>query len=118
MHYNQKQSIAQIEQHKQSLLNEETNISLTAILQSEECNSIISECREFRDRIYSPQKTLLIFIKQVLDPDKSCKNAVAGVLVEFPPISINFEDRKRPVYPRVLEELLAIGGSESRRRCQ
>ncbi len=30
----------------------------------------------------SPTKTLFTFIKQVLNPDKSCKKVVAGVVVE------------------------------------
>jgi len=35
---------------------------------------------EYRKRLYDPIITLWIFIRQVLDPDKSCKNAVSGVL--------------------------------------
>lgn len=72
----------QIEKHKQSLLNGKADISLTDILNSEECQRLLNECREFRDRIYTPLKTVFIFIKQILNPDKSCKKAVAGVVVE------------------------------------
>src|SRR3569623_1186884 len=78
----QKYKIAQIESHKQALLDGKTAISLTAILSSDQCQQIISECREFRDRIYTPLKTLFMFIKQVLNPDKSCKRAVAEGVAE------------------------------------
>lgn len=73
---------AQIEKHKQGLLNGKGEISLTAILESEKFQTIISTCREFRDRIYNPLVTLLIFIKQVLCPDKSCKQAVVNYISE------------------------------------
>lgn len=35
---------------------------------------------KYRKRLYDPIITLWIFIRQVLDPDKSCKKAVSGVL--------------------------------------
>lgn len=76
----QKHTITQIKFYKESLC--ENDISLTKILESEKFQTIINECREFRDRVYTPLKTILVFIKQVLDSDKSCKNAVAGVVVE------------------------------------
>lgn len=79
---NKKRTLAQIEKHKQFLLSGQTDISLTTILNSERCQRILSECRDFRDRVYTPIKTAFIFIKQVLNPDKSCKKAVAGVIVE------------------------------------
>lgn len=82
MNYNNKQKLAQIKNQKKALLNGEADISLTNILNSEPCQRIISECREFRERIYTPIKTLFTFIKQVLNPDKSCKKAVAGVVLE------------------------------------
>ena len=34
----------------------------------------------YRKRVYDPIITLWVFICQVLDPDKSCRNAVSGVL--------------------------------------
>jgi hypothetical protein len=82
MDSNQKSKLTQIENHKKFLLNGKMDISLTDILSSEKCQQIISECREFRDRIYPPLKTLFMFIKQVLNADKSCKKAVAGSIVE------------------------------------
>jgi len=82
MDVNQKFKLAQIKKHKDFLLNGKKDISLNAILGSEKCQLIISECRDFRDGIYTPLKTLFTFIKQVLNPDKSCKNAVVEVLAE------------------------------------
>jgi hypothetical protein len=73
---------AQIKKHKQALMGGNQEISLTGILNSKECQRILSGCREFRDRIYTPIKTILTFIKQVLNPDKSCQKAVDDVRVE------------------------------------
>jgi len=81
MDVKQKLKIAQIERYKKSL-SDQNNISLNKIIGSERCQKIISECRDFRDRIYTPIKTLFTFIKQILNPDKSCKNAVAGLAAE------------------------------------
>lgn len=82
MNSNKKRTLAQIEKQKKSLLNGKATISLTAILHSERCQQILSGCCQYRDRIYTPFKTVFTFIKQVLNPDKSCKKAVAGVAVE------------------------------------
>lgn len=82
MDYNNKRKLAQIKNQKNVLVSSEGDISLTNILNSETCQTIISESREFRDRIYPPQKTIFTFVKQVLNPDKSSKNAVAGVVLE------------------------------------
>lgn len=75
----QKCVVVQIKKYKQTLINGDKEISLTDILNSEPCQQVLSGCREFRDRIYTPIKTIFIFIKQVLNPDKSCKKAVADV---------------------------------------
>jgi hypothetical protein len=77
-----KQKIVQIEKHKEAFLNEKVDISLTAILNSKQCQQLLNGCREFRDRIYSPLTTVFMFIKQVLSPDKSCKNAVSRHIAE------------------------------------
>lgn len=81
MDVKQKLKLAQIEKHKE-LLSDKSTISLNEIVGSEKCQQIISESRYFRDRIYTPIKTLFIFIKQVLNPDKSSKNAVAAFAAE------------------------------------
>ena len=81
MDVKQKLKLAQIKKHKKSLSDKDT-ISLNEIISSKKCQQIVSECRDFRDRIYTPLKTLFIFIKQVLNPDKSCKNAVADLVAE------------------------------------
>lgn len=81
MHDSQKIKIAQIKNKKNSLLERTGKISLTATLNSEPCQRIFSQC-VFRDRIYTPVKTALMFIKQVLSSDKSCKKAVAEFVAE------------------------------------
>lgn len=82
MDFKQKYSLIQIKKQKQTLIDGKTSSLLNAILGSSKCQNIISQCREFREGIYTPLKTLFIFIKQVLNPDKSCKNAVADVVAE------------------------------------
>lgn len=83
MDFKQKIAIAQIKNHKQSLIDNKRNISLNKILGSKRFQSIIINCRPYREVVYTPIKTLFIFIKQVLNPDKSCKNAVAEVVAEY-----------------------------------
>lgn len=74
--------VTQIEEKKQSLLNDNSDLCLTRLLESEACTKLINQCRPFRDRLYTPFKTVCVFIKQVLSPDKSCKKAVAALSVE------------------------------------
>jgi Transposase DDE domain len=81
MDIKQKLKLAQINKHKDSLF-DRSKISLNEILSSKKCQCIISECRNFRKRIYTPITTLFVFIKQVLNSDKSCKNAVAELVAE------------------------------------
>lgn len=81
MDVNHKLKLAQIKKHKKCI-SDKNNISLNEILSSEKCQHIMSGCRDFRDRVYTPLKTLFMFIKQVLNPDKSCKNAVAELAAE------------------------------------
>ena len=73
---------SQIKKQKRALIDGGNDISLTDILGSNACQQVLSGCREFRERIYTPMKTIFTFIKQVLNPDKSCKKAVADASVE------------------------------------
>lgn len=82
MDFKHKSKLSQIKKYKQSLSESKVTLSLTKIFESDKCQLIISNCREFRERTYTPLKTLFIFTKQVLNPDKSCKNAVAEVVAE------------------------------------
>src|SRR5438034_11426228 len=82
MDFKQDSQIAQIEKIKKSLINNKSDISLSSILSSKPCQDIFNNCRKFRSRVYTPMKTVFTFIKQVLNPDKSCKKAVAGAVVE------------------------------------
>lgn len=83
MDFNQKRIASQINFEKNVLLKEKQEISLTNILGSERCQDIIANSREFRERIYTPLNTLLMFIKQVISPDKSCKNIVTETIAKF-----------------------------------
>lgn len=82
MDFKQKATITQINLYKQEILDNKKDISLTKIMNSKKCQSIMMDCREYRDRIYTPFKTLIIFIKQVLHSDKSCKNALGCAIAE------------------------------------
>ena len=72
----------QIEEQKNNLRDEENNFSLDNILSTQACQSIIEQCRAYRERVYTPLKTVIMFIKQMLDPDKSCRNVVASEATE------------------------------------
>jgi len=73
----------QINFEKNALVKGKKEISLTKILGSQQCQNIVENCREFRDRIYTPWNTLLMFIKQVISPDKSCKNIVTEIIANY-----------------------------------
>ncbi len=47
------------------------------IPQQELVKWVAEETGEYRERIYGPLKTLMLFIEQVLGADKSCQDAVA-----------------------------------------
>src|SRR5579862_7168212 len=83
MHFIQKRIATQINFEKNTLLKEESDISLTNILGCEQCQDIIANCRNFRERIYTPWTTLLMFIKQSISPDKSCKNIVTENVAKY-----------------------------------
>lgn len=82
MDINPKFKLEQIKKYKQSLSDRKNKMSLNDILCSDKCQSVINGCRDFRDRVYTPLKTLFIFVKQVLNPDKSCRNAIAEFVAE------------------------------------
>lgn len=67
---------------KQTLLNDTVELCLARILKTEACSQLIDQCKPFRERVYTPLKTICVFVKQVLSTDKSCKKAVAGLAVE------------------------------------
>ena len=73
---------AQIESQKAYLLNKEENTLLSILSTMDCCQQIIKASRQFRARIYTPFQTILSFIKQVLDADKSCSKAVISVASE------------------------------------
>jgi len=71
----------QIARHK-NVLDGATDIQLNNILNSENNLKIIEQCREYRKRVFTPFVTLFTFVKQVLDPDKSCRKAISKVIAE------------------------------------
>ena len=73
---------SQIEQQRNTLFKDTGTISITNVLESDVFQTIIMNCREFRSRVFTPFVTLLIFIKQVLCPDKSCKQAITDFISE------------------------------------
>ena len=53
------------------------------ILSSKELNLIIERhTPEHRERIFTPSKTLSMFIKQALSPDRSCTRAVNDFIID------------------------------------
>lgn len=68
--------------YQKKLLDDTLAIKLNSILNSKQFHSIVGQCREYRERIFTPFITLMTFVKQVLDPDKSCRKAVAMVVAE------------------------------------
>jgi hypothetical protein len=123
MDIKQKLKLAQIKKYKKSLSAKKT-ICLNEIIGSEKCQQIISECRDFRDRIYTPLKTLFIFIKQVLNPDKSCKNAVADLvaeqlITEGKIVSTNtgsYSDARQRLPEQLISELVKETGKSSEKK--
>ncbi len=87
MHYVINKLKSQIEKQKATLLDDEGSLSIESLLSSDKFQSIINNCRSFRSRFYTPFVTLILFIRQVLSPDKSCKNTVATFLA-----SVSTED--------------------------
>jgi hypothetical protein len=70
----------QIETTKSWLL-EEKQGALSNVLTTIDSKAL-SKTNKSRSRIFTPLTTICTFIKQVLSSDKSCKNAVSGVLAE------------------------------------
>jgi len=113
--------VNQIKKEKEVLLGDGQDMSLNKILSSEACQTITSECREFRERVYTPIQTIFMFVKQVLNPDKSCRNAVAGAVAEQvfageKPASINtgpFCKARRRLPEETLHELVRETGNSA-----
>lgn len=80
---NSKESAQEIQFNRYKTgFNKEATKALTDLFHSKECSNLINECCWFFqvNTLYNPLTTLFTFIKQVLSADKSCKNAVSGVL--------------------------------------
>lgn len=79
MNVKQSASILQLINQKQFIHQDKDGLLFKA-LTSEESQGIINTNSEFRNRLYTPLRTVYTFIKQVLCADKSCKNAVSEVV--------------------------------------
>jgi len=105
MNSNQNRAMAQIVGYQKNILKGKSEVSLTDILNSEPCQKILNECREFRDRVYTPMKTIFLFVKQVLNPDKSCKKAVAGAVIDQISAGLPFNSNNTGPYCKARKRL-------------
>ena len=80
MNITQRAKIAQIQNAKNQLLEEKQGV-LNNFLKTIDSKAL-SKKNNARNRIFTPLTTICTFIKQVLSSDKSCKNAVSGVIAE------------------------------------
>ena len=80
MNITQRAKIAQIQNAKTWLLVGKQG-TLTRFLDTI-ASKALSKASNTRDRIFTPITTICTFIKQVLSSDKSCKNAISGVIAE------------------------------------
>ena len=63
-------------------LRESTVLPFHEILDAEMVETALAaECVTFSERVYTPLVTLCVFLSQVLDPDHSCRAAVARLIV-------------------------------------
>lgn len=121
MQSKQNKQQGQIKHLKGYLQNAKKGNLLTALLNLECCQQIIKESRPFRERIYTPFQIIRSFIKQVLDADKSCSNAVISVAAERlsegkKPISINtgpYVKARRRLPEDTIHHLVSAVGKES-----
>jgi hypothetical protein len=90
MNVKQNTAILQLINQKQFLYQDKEGLLLKE-LSSKESQEIINCSGEFRNRLYTPLKTLHIFVKQALSADKSCNNAVAGFVIDC------LKEDKKPV---------------------
>lgn len=120
MQSKQNQHLGQIKNLKSHLKEAKGNL-LTSLLNLDCCQQIIKESRQFRERIYTPFQIIRSFIKQVLDADKSCSNAVISVAAERlsegkTPISINtgpYVKARRRLPEETIAYLVSAVGKES-----
>lgn len=80
-HVKTKLLTTQLKKHTTTLFNKQAP-PLYESLCSVECQSILEHYCEQRSCFFTPQKTLQLFLRQVLSADKSCRNAVIGVLFQ------------------------------------
>ena len=82
MQCKQKKITVQIKKLKSDLQKEGQGNFLTSILNLRCCQEIIKTSAHIRERIYTPFQVIRSFIKQILDADHSCSNAVISLATE------------------------------------
>jgi hypothetical protein len=116
-------SLMQMKNRSQYIENKAENILLT-LFNSTYFNWLLKEYKDFRESAYSPLQTTLMFIKQVLSSDKSCKNVVISVVASQlskygKALSSNTSSyvsaRKRLPEKVVYEMVKMVGESESKK---
>jgi len=113
-------AVLQLINEKQFLLESGNDVVLD-ILSRAEHRPILNDVGEYRARIYTPLKTLYTSILEVLSPDKSSKNAVAGVnvgrlILEKAPVCGNtgsFVKAKKRLSEGTIHELVKSLGRSS-----
>jgi len=118
---------SQINHQKHRWLSGADTISITKLLNSEQFQLVIHESRNYRVRIFTPMVTLLLFIKQVLGSDKSCKKAVSNFVAEqskqgFDKIgSTNtgpYTKARQRLPKETIQELVQISGESASQKTQ
>lgn len=72
----------QLIKDKEFLHGSDADHLIAELFNTEESKKLIEQCPSYRSRIYTPIATLLAFIKQAMDSDKSCKRVVSRAVVE------------------------------------
>lgn len=78
----QNKNLDQIKKNAQKISKNRADIALNNIFSLEKVQNILFSSREYRQRVFDPLTTTLMFVKQVLSPDKSSRNAVAEMLAK------------------------------------
>src|SRR5688500_12693893 len=88
-------------------MNEATEKTLLQEFDSAACDQLVNEhCWSFyKDTLYNPLTTLFMFIKQVLSADKSCKNAVTGLLANEIAANGKFVSQSTGAYVKARQRL-------------
>jgi hypothetical protein len=82
MQCKQNKAQEQIKKLKNHLGHAQNGNLLTSLFNLDCCQQVINNYPPIRERVYSPFRVICSFIKQVLNSDKSCSNAVISIAAE------------------------------------